>query len=107
MEHVGVGQDAVVGPPPLRGVALNANDLQGPPVAGGLALSAPLVGPVAAATNIVAAAGSGMVNGMSLPSGVSFPKADTPTTVAMYLWSWGGQGFLSMKGTSAYVVQVL
>ena len=107
MEHVGVGQDAVAGPPPPRGVALNANDLQGPPVAGGLALSAPLVGPVAAATSIVAAAGSGMVNGMSLPSGVSFPRADTPTTVAMYLWSWASQDFPSMKRTSAFKVRVL
>lgn len=85
MEHEGVGQDTAIGAPPPRGTALNANDLQGPPAEGGLALSVPLVGPAASAANNVAAPSSGIVNGMSLPNGVSLPKADTPTTVATYL----------------------
>lgn len=87
MEHAGVGQDTAVGVPPPRGDALNVNDFQGPPAGGGLARSSPLFGPTASADNIVAADDSGMVNGMSLPNGVSFPKADTPTTVATYLRS--------------------
>ena len=98
MEHAGVGHDASIGAPPPRGAALNENDFQGPPMEGGLARSVPLVGPAASAVNNVAAPSSGMVKAMSLPSGVSFPKTETPTTVAMYLRPWAGQGYSGREG---------
>ena len=85
MAHTGVGQDTVTGEPPPRGSALKVKDLQGPPKEGGLARTRPLVGPSASAINSVAAPASGMVKGISLPSGVSFPRAEMHTMVAVYL----------------------